>query len=156
VKSPLANIRVRGLSIDTRSCKVLVADSEVTLGAKEFELLLFVAPNPAQGFIYEQLFDRIWGEETHGDVGIVNIHVCRVREGLSASLLNRSTLSPSGGIIPLNVEAFRLSRRLVGKASADTFSAEYRNGLQMMLRHQLLGLIRGSVSERMGDLIVFQ
>jgi len=75
-----AMIRIRDLSIDTRSRRVFIGDTEVSLTAREFELLQFFATNPDRVFSKEQLFDRIWGEETHGDIGTISVHIRRIRE----------------------------------------------------------------------------
>jgi len=66
------------LRIDPRGCRVWEANAEVTLAAKEFELLLFMARHPGQVFSREQLYDQVWGD--YGDVRTVTVHVGRIRE----------------------------------------------------------------------------
>ena len=60
--------------------KVFVDNNEVTLTRKEFELLYFLAVNKEIVFSKEQIYDKIWGEDTYGDMSTVTVHVKRLRE----------------------------------------------------------------------------
>jgi DNA-binding response OmpR family regulator len=53
---------------------------ELTLTAREFDLLWFLASNPRQVFSREQLMDRIWGYRAAADTGTVTVHIRRLRE----------------------------------------------------------------------------
>ncbi len=79
------SISVRGLTICPDSRRVSVNGTEVSMTAKEFDLLLFLASNPNRAFSKDQLFDRIWGMDALGDVSTVAVHIQRIREKLSAS-----------------------------------------------------------------------
>jgi DNA-binding response OmpR family regulator len=52
----------------------------LTLTAREFDLLWFLASNPRQVFSREQLMDRIWGYRAAADTGTVTVHIRRLRE----------------------------------------------------------------------------
>ena len=60
--------------------KVFVDNNEITLTRKEFDLLYFLASNRDIVFSKEQLYDRIWGEDTYGDISTVTVHIKRLRE----------------------------------------------------------------------------
>ena len=68
------------LTLDPRSRAVTVGGERVTLTAKEFDLLWFLARNPDQVFRRSQLLDRVWGYEYYGDESTVTVHVRRLRE----------------------------------------------------------------------------
>lgn len=70
----------RSLVIDKDAHTVAVGDKPITLTAKEYDLLLFLAENPNRTFSKELLFDRIWGMDALGDVSTVTVHIQRVRE----------------------------------------------------------------------------
>ena len=53
---------------------------EVTLTAKEFDLLWFFMNHPGQVFTRDQLLDHIWGFDFFGDASTVTVHVRRLRE----------------------------------------------------------------------------
>jgi DNA-binding response OmpR family regulator len=73
-------IRVRGLLIDKTSRRVHVNEEEVAFTTKEFDLLSFLAVNPNRVFSKEQLFDRIWGMDSFGDISTVTVHIRKIRE----------------------------------------------------------------------------
>jgi DNA-binding response OmpR family regulator len=74
------DIIVRGLRIDQVSRRVYVNDQEVTITAKEFDLLKFLALHPNQVFKKEQLFERLWGLDSLGDISTVTVHIRKIRE----------------------------------------------------------------------------
>ena len=73
-------IQVRDLKIDKEAHRVYVADKEVAMPVREFELLLFLAENPNIVFSKERLFDRLWGMDAMGDVSTVTVHIQRIRD----------------------------------------------------------------------------
>ncbi|MCL1993849.1 MAG: response regulator transcription factor [Spirochaetes bacterium] len=68
------------IRINLASRKVFVDETEVLLTRKEFELLCFLASNRDIVFSKEQIYDRIWGEDLHGDISTVTVHIKRLRE----------------------------------------------------------------------------
>lgn len=52
----------------------------LTLTAREFDLLRFLAASPGQVFTREQLLDQVWDYHFPGDTGTVTVHVRRLRE----------------------------------------------------------------------------
>lgn len=68
------------LHLDPRSRTVTVSGEMVSLTAKEFDLLWFLARHPRQVFSRSQLLDNVWGYEFYGDESTVTVHVRRLRE----------------------------------------------------------------------------
>lgn len=73
-------ITAGALVIHPRARRVHVGGTEALLTAKEFELLLFLASNPDIVFSREQLFEKIWGLDSYGDVGTIAVHIQKIRK----------------------------------------------------------------------------
>jgi two-component system response regulator ResD len=73
-------ITVGELTIVPQERHVSIADREVALTAKEFDLLYFLASNPRRVFSRDQLLDRVWGTEYVADESTVTVHIRRLRE----------------------------------------------------------------------------
>jgi DNA-binding response OmpR family regulator len=68
------------LKIDVASRECWVADHPVTLTAKEFELLAFLARHPNIAFTRGQLLEQVWDSSAdYQDPATVTVHVRRVR-----------------------------------------------------------------------------
>ncbi|MBI0577445.1 response regulator transcription factor [Neobacillus cucumis] len=72
-------IRIRGLVIDEMARKVYVNDKKISLTAKEFDLLLFLAQHPNRVFSKEDLFESIWGMDSSGDITTITVHIRKIR-----------------------------------------------------------------------------
>ena len=57
----------------------------MTLTAKEFDLLWFLARHPRQVFTRSQLLDHVWGYEFDGDSSTVTVNIRRLREKIERS-----------------------------------------------------------------------
>ena len=68
------------LKLDLDGRRVYVVGEEVSLTAKEFDLLELMVGNPDKVFSREALLDTIWGPEYPGDVRTVDVHIRRLRE----------------------------------------------------------------------------
>ncbi|WP_127532044.1 response regulator transcription factor [Paenibacillus kobensis] len=77
-------IKVRELVIDRTSRRVYVRGEEVLLPAREFDVLAFMAAHPNRVFSKEELFERLWGLDSAGDIATVAVHIRRVREKIEA------------------------------------------------------------------------
>ena len=74
------SIQIRGIRIDKADRRVFVNDNEVSFTTKEFDLLYFLAQNPNHVYSKEELFDKIWGLDSFGDIQTVTVHIKKVRE----------------------------------------------------------------------------
>ncbi len=80
--SPAASnvIEKKGLKIELDSRRVFIKGHEVSLTAKEFELVLLLVSNPNKVYSRDELLSEIWGSTYPGDARTVDVHVRRLRE----------------------------------------------------------------------------
>jgi DNA-binding response OmpR family regulator len=76
------------LRITPATRRVYVENNETTLTNKEYELLLFFVSNPEIVLSKERLYDKIWGEDTFGDLKTVTVHIKRLREKIECDPAN--------------------------------------------------------------------
>ncbi|WP_150271301.1 response regulator transcription factor [Paenibacillus tepidiphilus] len=81
-------IHIRGLHIDKPSRRVFVSGEEVAITTKEFDLLVFLASHPNRVFGKTELFERIWGMDSSGDIATVTVHIRKLRGKLEADPKN--------------------------------------------------------------------
>jgi DNA-binding response OmpR family regulator len=67
------------LVVDTAAHEVRLHDQEISLTAREFDLLAFLMRHPRQAFTRGDLLERVWGWE-FGDSSTVTVHIRRLRE----------------------------------------------------------------------------
>jgi len=79
------NLIVRDLTIDPQSRRVFVLGEEISLTAKEYDLLEFMVKNSGRVYTREALLAELWGTENTGDVRTVDVHVRRLREKIEES-----------------------------------------------------------------------
>lgn len=77
-------LRLGRLHIDKKGYKVTADGLEVSLSAKEFELLYHLASHRNQVFSKSQLLDAVWGYAAYGDENTVTVYIRRLREKLEA------------------------------------------------------------------------
>ena len=68
------------LNIDPVARNVRVKSQDITLTAKEFDLLWHFALHPEQVFSRTQLLAQVWGDELYTDPSTVTVHIRRLRE----------------------------------------------------------------------------
>ena len=78
-------LRVGRLEIYPERREARVAGRELTLRAREFELLLALAERPSFVFSREQLLEHVWGFDFAGETRTVDVHVARLRDKLTDS-----------------------------------------------------------------------
>ncbi|MCI0689244.1 MAG: response regulator transcription factor [Sporichthyaceae bacterium] len=71
------------LELDLTAHRATLAGRELTLTAREFDLLAFFLANPGRAFGRAELMERVWGW-SFGDQSTVTVHVRRLREKLEA------------------------------------------------------------------------
>jgi len=79
-KKAAAPLIFADLVIDPQTRIVQVADHEIDLTSKEFDLLYLLAQYPRQVFSRDQLLDKIWGISDFIDPSTVTVHMRRLRE----------------------------------------------------------------------------
>jgi len=73
-------VRAGDIEIDLIKHKVSIGGREVSLTAKEYALLSFLASNPGRVFSRDMLLEEIWGYEYCGDARTVDVHIRHLRE----------------------------------------------------------------------------
>lgn len=81
-------IHIRGLVIDSASRRVFVRNQQVAFTTREFDLLEFLATHPNRVYSKDDLFERIWGLDSSGDIATVTVHIRKLREKLEADPSN--------------------------------------------------------------------
>lgn len=73
-------LNIHGLVIQVDARRVTLHGKEVSLTAKEFDLLLFLAENPDRVYSKDALLDKVWGIENFGDSATVTVHIGKIRD----------------------------------------------------------------------------
>ncbi|HWF16195.1 MAG TPA: response regulator transcription factor [Acidimicrobiales bacterium] len=78
--TPITTLDLGDLVIDRGTRTVTIAETEVAMTRKEFDLLAFLASCPGRVFSREELLERVWGSTSRWQGGsTVTEHVRRVR-----------------------------------------------------------------------------
>jgi DNA-binding response OmpR family regulator len=73
------------LVVDTAGRRVTVADREVALRAREFDLLARLAAEPGVAVSRATLMSEVWDEHWYGSTKTLDVHVAAVRRKLGAA-----------------------------------------------------------------------
>jgi DNA-binding response OmpR family regulator len=79
-------LTVGRVEVDTGRRETRVGGRVVTLAAREFDLLAFLARNAGLALTRQQLLDGVWGPGWYGDERTVDVHVRQLRKKLSDAL----------------------------------------------------------------------
>jgi len=71
--------------IDATGRRVFIEGREISLTAKEFELLEFLMNNRNKVYGRDNLLKEVWGTDYPGDVRTVDVHVRRLREKIETN-----------------------------------------------------------------------
>lgn len=77
----------QNVQLDTENYKVFVKGKEVTLTAREFDILRLLMENQGRVFTREQLLDIIWNYDYLGDDKIINTHIKNIRKKLGVDCI---------------------------------------------------------------------
>ena len=75
-------LEIGKIRIDTSSRTVLSNESEVSLSAKEFDLLLYLIRNKNIALRRETIYENVWNEPYYGDTRTVDLHIQRLKKKL--------------------------------------------------------------------------
>jgi DNA-binding response OmpR family regulator len=75
-------VRVGELEIDRRTRRVSVANREVALSPKEFELLSLLGDDPGAVVTRQQIMDEVWDPHWYGPTKTLDVHVASLRKKL--------------------------------------------------------------------------
>ena len=77
----------QNVQLDTENYKVFVEGKEVTLTAREFDILRLLMENQGRVFTREQLLDIIWNYDYLGDDKIINNNIKNIRKKLGVDCI---------------------------------------------------------------------
>ena len=80
-----AALEANGLRLDTASREVTLDGVDITLRAKEFDLLTAFMQYKGIVLDRERLLQLVWGSDYYGDTRTIDVHVAWLREKLSAA-----------------------------------------------------------------------
>jgi DNA-binding response OmpR family regulator len=75
----LSILQYNNIKIHIDSRELYIDDKPVRLYHKEFQLLLLLAQTPNRVWTAEQLYDRVWGYYSEGDIQTVKVHISNLR-----------------------------------------------------------------------------
>ncbi|MFL5920083.1 MAG: response regulator transcription factor [Gaiellaceae bacterium] len=81
-RPPRERVSVGPLELDAAAREARREGELLSLTAKEFDLLWFLASNAGRVFSRDQLMHRVWGYSSALDTGTVTVHIRRLREKL--------------------------------------------------------------------------
>lgn len=73
------------MRLDCEGRRVYIAGKEISLTAKEFEVLELLVRNPNKVYSRENLLKTVWGSDYPGDVRTVDVHIRRLREKIESN-----------------------------------------------------------------------
>lgn len=91
-------IHMGNIKLDKKAYILTVDDREVSLSAKEFELLYFLAKHNNQVFTKSQLLDAVWGYTSIGDENTITVYIRRLREKVEADPSNPTYIRTVWGV----------------------------------------------------------
>jgi DNA-binding response OmpR family regulator len=96
--SSAESMRFGNLVINPRTRLVEISGEAVSLTAKEFDLLIFLAHHSGQVFSRNQLMDDVWDYTFAGDASTVTVHVRRLREKIEADPMRPQYIKTVWGV----------------------------------------------------------
>ncbi len=73
-------IHIKSLTINQTARRVYLDNKEIAFTTKEFEILNFLASHPNIVFSKEHLYERIWGDDSYGDITTIAVHIKKIRD----------------------------------------------------------------------------
>lgn len=67
------------LKINKTSHKVFIAEEQIELSPKEYDLLMYLAENIGSALSRDQILNAVWGYDYFGDLRTVDTHIKRLR-----------------------------------------------------------------------------
>lgn len=75
-------IQIENVKIDKSQHKVKINNEEISLTAREFDILYLLASNRGRVFSSEEIFEKVWKEKYFQSNNTVMVHMSRLREKL--------------------------------------------------------------------------
>ena len=91
-------INVGSLTIDKTRHKVGAAGEEISLTAREFDILYLMASNKGRVFSSEEIFEKVWKEKYFQSNNTVMVHISRLRDKLDKCLNGEKIIHTVWGV----------------------------------------------------------
>lgn len=91
-------LKFKGIQIDVTFHRVLINDREVSLTAKEFDLLTFLASNQGRIFTKEQIYNHVWQDEYSYDDSNIMSFISKLRKKIKNNDLDIDYIQTIHGI----------------------------------------------------------
>ena len=78
-------IEAGDLRLDREGRRVFIAEKEINLTAKEYDVLELLVLNPNKVYSRDKLLGLVWGADYPGDARTVDVHIRRLREKIENS-----------------------------------------------------------------------
>lgn len=81
ILTPEESIQQQGkLQMNPMQRSVLLEGKEISLTAKEFDILFYLASHPGIVFTHRQIYEAVWKKESFCDEGNITAHIGRIRK----------------------------------------------------------------------------
>ncbi|MHB1486536.1 MAG: response regulator transcription factor [Acidimicrobiales bacterium] len=77
--------RIGSLELDRRTRQVRVADSDIALTQKEFDLLAVLADDPGAVISRQEILERVWDPHWYGTTKTIDVHIASLRKKLGTA-----------------------------------------------------------------------
>jgi DNA-binding response OmpR family regulator len=84
--------------IDRTRKKVSIDNREIVLTPKEYQILVLLFENRGRIFSKEDIFNKIWNEDSFGDINTISVHIRRIREKLEKDPSNPEYIETIWGV----------------------------------------------------------
>lgn len=84
--------------IDKRKMEVTKSKHPVSLTAKEYQLLLYLAENANQILSKKRIYQQVWGEDYYGDDNSIMVHIRHLREKIEDNPSNPKYIKTVKGL----------------------------------------------------------
>ena len=91
-------INVGSLTIDKTRHRVVAAGEEISLTAREFDILYLMASNKGRVFSSEEIFEKVWKEKYFQSNNTVMVHISRLRDKLDKCLNGEKIIHTVWGV----------------------------------------------------------
>ena len=89
---------IGGLALDDKHKTVSVDGEDVHLTPLEYKILHLLMRNPGRVFSIEEIYERVWGEDSVGGGSTVTVHIRRIREKIEIDPKNPKYIKVVWGI----------------------------------------------------------
>lgn len=76
-------LKHKEMTINTETKSVTINETELTLTAREYAILVLLMSSPKKVFTKANLFESVWNEDFRGDDNTINVHISNLRSKIA-------------------------------------------------------------------------